>query len=282
MNITISNAFLSATIDTKGAELNSLKKEGREYMWEGNPDFWGKHSPILFPIVGTLKNDSFIYDEKSFSLSRHGFARYNEFEVYSSNDDCVVFSLKSNPETLQKYPFQFELRVAYILNNSSLKIEYSVLNKNDSVLPFSIGGHPAFALTKNFESYSLTFDNDEIIKSYFLENDLLSDNFQDIELKNHELKLHYPLFKNDALIIKNLKSKSVNVLENRVPLFKFEFEDFPNLGIWTKENAPFVCIEPWHGYSDILKSNQDILEKEGIIKLEKYQTFSASFSIHIY
>lgn len=282
MNISISNANLKATINTKGAELNSLTKNDREYIWEGNPEFWTKHSPILFPIVGTLKDNTFLFNKKEFQLSRHGFARDNEFEVTHKDESSVTFSLKSSEETIKNYPFQFELKIIYTLREQTLDIRYDVINESQTVLPFSIGGHPAFALPQDFENYTLKFEKEENIKSYFLKNDLLSDNFQELPLENKNLNLNYSLFKNDALIIKKMQSNSIDVLENNKPLFRFSFKDFPNFGIWTKENAPFICLEPWFGYSDVLNTNKNIQEKEGIILLERMRTFQASFSVEIY
>lgn len=282
MNISISNTYLKATINTKGAELNSLSKNDREYIWEGNPKFWPKHSPILFPIVGALKDNTFLFNEKEFQLSRHGFARDNEFEVSHKDEDSVTFSLKSSEETIKNYPFQFELRITYTLIRETLEVQYEVVNNSQTVLPFSIGGHPAFALPEDFENYTLKFEKVENIKSYFLKNDLLSDNFQKFSLENKNLNLNYSLFENDALIIKKMQSNSIELFENKKPLFKFSFEDFPNFGIWTKENAPFICLEPWFGYSDVLNTNKNIQQKEGIILLEKTKTFQASFSVEIY
>ena len=282
MNISISNTYLKATINSKGAELNSLLKNDREFMWQGNPEFWGKHSPILFPIVGTLKNDTFIYDQKQFQLSRHGFARDNQFEIEEQQSESVTFLLKSSSKTEENYPFQFELRIIYTLEGNNLNVKYQVENKSETSLPFSIGGHPAFSLPENFENYSLEFKNDSSLKSYFLKNDLLSDEFQNIDLKDNSLNLNYALFENDALILKKLESKSITVFENEKPLFNFEYTDFPNFGIWTKENAPFICLEPWFGYSDKLETTQNILEKEGIIVLNKDNSFLASFSVVIY
>lgn len=282
MNISISNAYLKATINTKGAELNSLSKNDREYIWEGNPKFWAKHSPILFPIVGTLKDNTFLFNEKEFQLSRHGFARDNEFEVSHKDENSVTFSLKSSEETIKIYPFQFELKIIYTLKGQTLDVRYEVINESQTILPFSIGGHPAFALPEDFEKYTLKFEKEESIRSYFLKNDLLSDNFQELPLENKHLNLNYSLFENDALIIKKMQSNSIEVLENNKPLFTFSFEDFPNFGIWTKENAPFICLEPWFGYSDVLNTNKNIQQKEGIILLEKTKTFRASFSVEIY
>lgn len=280
--ITISNNFLTAKINTKGAELTSLQKNGREFIWQANPEFWAKHSPILFPIVGTLKNDTYIYDGQEFKLSRHGFARDIAFVVKELSAESVTFSLRPSEKTMNVYPFEFELLVNYSLEGSNLAIKYSVINNSEKTLPFSIGGHPAFSFPLAFENYSLEFKKDTKITSYFLEDDLLSDNFQNIQLQKNRLHLNYDLFKSDALILKELNSKEITVYENDLKLFQFEFNYFPNFGIWTKQDAPFLCLEPWFGYSDRNNSNQNILEKEGIVPLDKNKIFEASFSVTIF
>lgn len=282
MNITIKNDRLTAQINPKGAELNSLKKDGKEYIWEGNPVFWGKHSPILFPIVGTLKNNSFSYDNKEYELSRHGFARDNDFIVSEVTDTNATFSFSSSEETLKVYPFQFELKIMYSLEEDLLKVKYVVINKNNHKMPFSIGGHPAFSLPKNFEDYSLEFEKEETLISYSLQDDLLSDKTETFKLNKKQLPLNYSLFEKDALIFKKLKSKSITILEDEKPLLKISFNDFPNLGIWTKNKAPFLCIEPWFGYSDTMESSGLIAEKEGIVLLGENKTFEAFFEIKTY
>ncbi len=165
MTTTISNSILTASIKHAGAELFSLKNnQNKEYIWEGNPNFWGKHSPILFPIVGTLKNNTYEVNGKEYQLPRHGFARDMEFQLIEKTGNSAVFSLESNEETLKKYPFEFELQLIYTIEGTSLNIEYIVINKNDEKMPFSIGAHPAIALPENFESYSLKFEKEESLK----------------------------------------------------------------------------------------------------------------------
>lgn len=282
MDITLTNDKLTAIITTKGAELISLKKDGNEYIWEGNPEFWGKHSPILFPIVGTLKNNSYKYNGKSYKLSRHGFARDTEFLVSEVSTNKAVFSLTSSAETLQYYPFDFKLNLVYILEEESLTIRYEVINNGLSKMPFSIGGHPAFALPNEFENYSLHFENDETITSYSLKEDLLSEETTVFKLADKQLPLMYSLFSNDALIIKKFASNTIQILENSTPKIEIRLGKFPNLGIWTKNKAPFLCIEPWYGYSDTFDSNGDLFDKEGIIMLDAKSVFETSFAIKVY
>ncbi|OXB08434.1 aldose epimerase [Flavobacterium plurextorum] len=282
MNTTISNSILKASINHAGAELFSLKNnQEKEYIWEGNPNFWGKHSPILFPIVGTLKNNTYTIDQKEYQLSRHGFARDMEFQLIEKTENSAVFSLESNPETLKKYPFEFELQLIYSLEKTSLNIEYIVINKSDRKMPFSIGAHPAIALPENFENYSFKFEKEELLKFNLLENDLISNKTEVLKTSDNLVRLNYKLFENDALVFKTLESNSLTILENEKPYIEVDFEDFPSLGIWTKDQAPFVCIEPWFGYSDTAENSGDLYQKEGILLLDTDQIFHSKFSIKI-
>lgn len=282
MNTTISNSTLTASIKHSGAELFSLKdNQNKEYIWEGNPDFWGKHSPILFPIVGTLKNNTYTIEGKEYQLPRHGFARDMEFQLINKTETSATFSLESTEETLKKYPFEFELQLIYTLENTSLNIEYKVINKGEVKMPFSIGAHPAIALPENFKNYALQFEKEEVLKYYLLENDLISDKTKTLQTTNNQVTLNYKLFENDALIFKTLGSNSLTILENSKPYIKIDFEDFPSLGIWTKDQAPFICIEPWLGYSDTAENSGNLFEKEGILVLNAHKTFNSKFSIKI-
>lgn len=283
MTTTISNSKISATINHKGAELISLLgiDPKREYIWEGNPVFWAKHSPILFPIVGTLKNNSYNYNNTSYELLRHGFARDMDFDLIGKNENEALFSLQSNKETEKLFPFKFELQLIYKLQGSELAITYKVINSDSETMYYSIGGHPAFALPNGFENYHLLFESGENLISYKLERDLLSEKIEKIGLDGNKLPLTYSLFENDALIFKELQSSQIQVAENDIPFLNFKFKDFPNFGIWTKKNAPFICLEPWAGYSDIVDTNGDFTKKEAIQKLNSKESKEYTFSIEI-
>ncbi len=283
MITTISNSNISAAINSTGAELISLqhKDTEREYIWEGNPEFWGKHSPILFPIVGTLKNNSYHYNNQIYYLPRHGFARDFEFKIIEQQSDKVIFSLQESQETLKFFPFKFELQLIYSLNENELVVTYMVKNNNDAIMPYCIGGHPAFALKKPFSQYSLHFESDESLLYYSLLSDLLTNNTNILSLQNKVLPLTYSLFEKDALVFKKMVSKQIQLLENHKPILNFKFNDFPNFGIWTKVGAPFVCLEPWLGYADTVNANGNILEKEGIQLLQSNTNKELCFSIEI-
>ena len=271
---------LIAKINHKGAELISLKNDvEKEFIWNGNPEFWSKHSPILFPIVGTLKNNEYYFEGKKYSLNRHGFARDMDFELIAKTDSKAVFSLVNNTNTLNVYPFEFELLLNYELTDNSLIITFKVINKNLFSMPFSIGAHPAFALPEQFENYSLDFEYSEKLIRFELENDLLSNVTNSIQRNENNVTLHYDLFEKDALVFKKIKSKKITLLENKEPFLCIQFDDFPSLGIWTKPKAPFICIEPWLGFADTTANSGNILEKEGIKIIEANEIFELEYSI---
>lgn len=278
---TLFNSNITAKINHNGAELYSLESNNKEYIWEGNPVFWGKHSPVLFPIVGTLKDNTYTYNSISYQLSRHGFARDTTFKLIEKKDDLAVFSIESNEDTKKVYPFEFELQLIYSLENNHLNISYKVINKGMGQMPFSIGAHPAIALSGKFENYSIQFEKEEPLVYNLLENDLISNAVKTLPTLDNRVALDYSLFENDALIFKNLKSNYLTIFKNQIPMVRMHYKDFPHLGIWTKMNAPFLCIEPWFGYSDSNESIGTILEKEGIQILESKTTFNAQFSIEI-
>jgi galactose mutarotase-like enzyme len=282
MNYTINNDFLTATFNPIGAELLELKTNQHNYIWTVDEQFWNKTSPILFPIVGKLKNETYLYNNKIYNLPRHGFARNQIFKVIEQTATAILFSIESSAETKEIYPFDFELQIGYTLEDKTLKVSYKVINKNDFDLPFSIGGHPAFSLTQPFKNYSLAFEHNEILNNYSLVNELLTNDFETIELKNKKLPLTYSLFEKDALIFKTLRSKSVTILENDKPYLKVSFNDFSSLGLWTKINAPFLCIEPWLGYADNQNFDGDFANKEGIINLNKKNTLKTEYTIEIF
>ncbi|MFM9987984.1 aldose 1-epimerase family protein [Flavobacterium sp.] len=281
MTIDISNTIINAKINSVGAELMVLSKNDKNYIWTINEAFWNKTSPVLFPIVGRLKNDFYKLNNIHYSLSRHGFARNYDFDIVNKTDSSVTFSLCDNKETLVQYPFLFELQICYTLVGNKLIISYLVKNNSKQKMPFSLGAHPAFAIDSSFENYTLQFDNDDSLTTHELEDEQFSGKTRTINLKNKTLPLTYSLFEKDALVFKEFKSKGLIIIKNNNPYLKINLESFPNLGIWTKKNAPFLCIEPWFGYADDKNSNNNIFDKKGIQILDINSTFNTSFSIEI-
>ncbi len=271
----------SASINHFGAELESFKKDNSNYIWTVDEQYWNKTSPILFPTVGRLKNDSYTLNGKEYSSPRHGFARNYEFKIIEKSENSVVFSLKQNEETLKVYPFEFELQLKYVLENNKLTISYLVINNSNELMPFNIGAHPAFSIPSNFEEYSLQFNENQIFETHHLENELFNGKTSVIESEKGNIPLKYSLFENDALVFKHLKSDKICILKNNNPYLKVNFNGFPFLGIWTKQEAPFICIEPWYGHADEVISNRNIYNKKSIQLLNPDATFQSSFSIEI-
>lgn len=278
---TISNNRISATINSKGAELVQLTQNDQNYIWEINDQFWNKTSPILFPIVGRLKNDEYCINEVKYNLPRHGFARDCEFEVIEKNDSKIVFELLSNETTLTNYPFQFRLRLSYELIDNNIVLTYETKNLSSNKMPYSIGAHPAFKI-KNIEEYSLSFPNDNELTFHSLENELYNNKVNRVSLENNKLKLNYNHFKTDALVLKSFNSYKFSLLKKDNLYISFKLTNFPHLGIWTKENAPFICIEPWNGYADNQNTNGNILDKEAITILEPQEIVENKIEITLH
>jgi galactose mutarotase-like enzyme len=281
MIVTISNTTLTATINTLGAELISLVKNNKNYIWNIDETYWDKTSPVLFPIVGRLKNDSYSFNGKTYQLPRHGFARNMEFSFDKKSDYQVIFELNETEETKAIYPFSFKLLMAYTLMENELVIEYFVRNQSDEVLPFSIGAHPAFAISENFENYSLEFNAADTFETHHLENESFIGKTTLVDTKNNAIALNYALFEKDALVFKQLNSNEVTLKNNDKAILKVNYDHFPYLGIWTKQNAPFLCIEPWCGLADGINHNGNLEEKEGMNHLPAGEDFLRAIRIEI-
>lgn len=287
--IFLENEHLIASFANKGAELQSLKskKHNIDYLWSGNPSYWGKFSPILFPIVGSLKNNTYYFENKEYKLSRHGFARDYDFEPLQLSNTEVVFTLTHNDETLKVYPFHFVLQLRYILNESGLSCTYEVSNPADSLLLFSIGAHPAFKVPieddVQYTDYFLKFNKDQVLAYHKISEDLIANETVEIKLQEGKLPLQHELFYEDALVFKSLKSNSISIASDKNPYgLHFKFKDFPFFGIWAAKNADFVCLEPWCGIADGVDHQQNLEEKEGIISLAPHKSWSRTWEIECF
>lgn len=282
MKSILKNKHCTVTINHKGAELISFTKNGIDCIWSVDEKFWNKTSPILFPIVGRLKNDTYLLNGKKYTLNRHGFARDYVFSVKEKLENSITFSLQQNEETLKRYPFNFELQLKYTLENSTLTLQYFVINNSNEKMPFSIGAHPAFSITNNFEDYALQFDSHDTFETHHLENDLFNGETSIIPSDGNLIPLNYGLFEKDALVFKNLESKTVTLIKNNKAVLSITFKEFPFLGIWTKKNAPFICIEPWVGHADEFTATGNIVEKKNITILKAKESFNCKFSIELF
>jgi galactose mutarotase-like enzyme len=288
--ITIENTHLSVAINPKGAELQSIYNKilQMEYMWSGDPAVWGKKSPVLFPIVGTLKDDTYYFKNKAYQLGRHGFAREMDFTVTAQTDSTITFTLKSNKATMAKYPFAFRFDVKYELNENSVKTTYSISNTGKSAIYFSVGGHPAFKVPLvagvAYNDYYLEFNNPEHAGRWPISKDgLIETTPTEVFNQSNKLPLSKELFQHDALVFKGLSSNSVVLkCDKNAHGLIFDFTGFPYLGIWAAKNADFVCIEPWCGIADRINSDQQLVNKEGIQSLQPAKNFERTWSVTVF
>ncbi|MCM5662889.1 aldose 1-epimerase family protein [Galbibacter mesophilus] len=288
--LTIKNPFLKIGITKIGAELCSIQnKDGKEFMWQADPAIWGSHAPVLFPIIGALKNGFFNYKGKKYSVPKHGFIRHNEdLTVKNHSEDSISFQYKYSEETLKNYPFKFEFLISFSLHERQLKIFHEVINHGDNELLFSLGGHPAFKCPLNdgekYSDYELQFSEKENSARFLIdENGLQNGKTEPFFNDGDILPLTHDLFKSDALIFKDLNSKSIHLAHtSKGKILTVRFSDFDYVGIWAKTNGDFICIEPWLGITDHADTNGDIENKEGILRLSPKNTFRASYTIEIH
>lgn len=287
--ITLQNKSLRAVIATKGAELQSLinNQTGIEYMWNGNAAFWGKHSPVLFPIVGSLKNDTYYFNDKAYRLPRHGFAREKVFAVEIISESEAVFTITDDEDTLKVYPFSFTLQLRYTLTNSLLTCTYQVINSGNKELLFSIGAHPAFAVPETngitYDDYYLQFNKTEQLYRWKLKDGLIAENAAVLPLQDNKLSLSKKLFYEDAIVLKDMQSHIITLGCNKhYHGINFSFDDFPFFGIWAAKDAPFICLEPWCGIADSVMHNQQLKDKEGIQTLATGKSWKRSWSVECF
>lgn len=288
--IRLRNALLDVSIHPKGAELARLyhKHHQIDYLWKGDPAFWGKHSPVLFPIVGALRNQQYRYEGKMYTLGRHGFARDQVFEYQDMGAEEARFVLRDSPATRAVYPFHFQLTLHYRLQGARLILSYEVAATGPGPLYFSIGAHPAFAVPIDpqlqYEDYALKWELPETASRWPITEDGLikPDPIPLLENSTH-LPLSHGLFYADALVLKGLSIQQLTLgASGSERGLRFSFAGFPYLGLWAARNAEFICIEPWCGIADAENSNQELTDKEGIQFLEAGQQFERSWSVELF
>ena len=271
-----------AKIDETGAELKSFSVDNNEIIWQSKPEIWEGSAPILFPVVGRLRNQKYIYKGKEYFMTIHGFVRDSKFKVENKTDSTITFILKTSEAKRIVYPFDFLLRVIFSIQNNILKVNYEVENIGNELMYFSLGSHPAIDLpleNTELSDYYVEFEEKEYLHRYELIEGLVKK--QPYPYLNNEniIKLNKNIFNDDALIFTNIKSKSLNVKNDKTGRNIKIILGAPDIGIWAKPGADYVCIEPWYGYDDPVDSNNKLEEKPGIQSLEPNNKFTTGYSI---
>ncbi|EGC0091492.1 aldose 1-epimerase family protein [Listeria monocytogenes] len=288
--IKLENEVLLVEMKTAGAELTRIfhKDTGLEYLWNADSKFWGRHSPVLFPTVGRLVDDTYLVDGKQHHLGQHGFARDRDFQVIEQTENTVRFELDADEDSLAIYPYKFKLSIIYTIEKNTVAVSYEVENTDNKRIYFSIGAHPAFHLPltdgTTFEDYYLDFGTEENLETLCLEGPYRSGDIKKIiDEPARYLPLSYDLFKNDALIFEALKQKEMTIKSDKTPHFvKVSFPEFPFVGVWTaKPGTPFLCIEPWYGIADGVGESVELRDKAGIEHLEPEAVFASEYEITV-
>lgn len=284
------------TTSKEGGELVSFKlddveriHQGKDCIDENGKVYWGRHCPVLFPVVGKVKKNQTIINGRVFDMPQHGFARDQEFEPVTKLDNFHSYVLKSNKNTKVRYPFDFELYNTYRLDENKLTVIYKVINTGDSDMPFGIGSHPAFKIDLadlQQGNYYLEFEEEEkkIHFMYLVDGLIGTEYAKNPMIKQKRIQLDSHTFDNDALIMKGITNKKITLYNKRKEkkVLSVDFEQFPYLGLWSKPNAPFLCIEPWFSMADNLKSDGILAQKSDIIKLKPKQDFSCQYTVEFF
>ncbi|EAG2554137.1 aldose 1-epimerase family protein [Listeria monocytogenes] len=288
--IKLENEVLLVEMKTAGAELTRIfhKDTGLEYLWNADSKFWGRHSPVLFPTVGRLVEDTYLVDGKPYHLGQHGFARDRDFQVVEQTEKSVRFELDADEDSLAVYPYKFKLSIIYTIEKNTVAVSYEVENTDNKRIYFSIGAHPAFNLPltdgTTFEDYYLDFGTEENLETLCLEGPYRSGEIKKVvDEAARYLPLNYDLFKNDALIFEALKQKEMTIKSDKTPHFvKVSFPEFPFVGVWTaKAGTPFLCIEHWYGIADGAGESVELRDKAGIEHLEPEAVFASEYEITV-
>lgn len=273
--------------ESLGAELQSLVIGGKEWLWNADPAWWPRHSPILFPTVGKSRNDRIQVDGAFHTMPQHGFARDMEFvlDEKNSGDTTLCFRLYDSGETLQTFPFPFELGIVYTLQPKGVHVRYELFNPGNRTLPFALGAHPAFLLPdKGFQDLRLRFSEEESFERHLLKDGLFNGEAENLGI-GKELGLSGPLFDKDAIVLKNIRSRKIELTgpvgtHGGASVLEMQFGGFEDLGIWTKPGCDrFLCLEPWHGHADSSEGPDDLMQRAGVHQLEPGKTWEGFWQV---
>lgn len=285
----ISNGKITIQVDSLGAELKSLKSvaQGREYMWHADPAYWKRTSPVLFPIVGSLRGGTYRTEGREYPMGQHGFARDMEFQLKSQVATEIWFRLESSEETLTRYPYPFQLEIGYELLEYTVVVKWRVKNPGQDTMYFSIGGHPAFLCPidpdRKQTDYSILFDTKDQVVSSCIEGGLISGRTKTYALQGGSLPVTADLFDEDALVIEDNQARKVALAgPDGKPYLTVDF-DAPLFGVWSPpgKNAPFICIEPWYGRCDSVDFAGELRERKWGQELSAGAEFAREYKITI-
>ena len=289
--VELSNQYLTVNLHPKGAEIISIvgNQDHINYMWKRDACQWANSAPILFPIVGAIKNDTCRIDGKEYHMTQHGFARHNEFEIKNQSQTEVTFTLVSNDEIIKQYPFLFELNVTYKLVENTLTCFINVKNKDHQTIYFQVGGHPAFACpfmeNESSNDYYVEFAEYETRNQKVI--DVAKRGMSHVQLPffDHEKRffVRQQLFNNDAIVIKDFKSENISIKSlNHQKSIVFHMQGFDHVGLWTaKQVGGLLAIEPWIGHADYVDFDGEFKEKESCVALDTDKEFNVQFAVEI-
>ena len=295
--ISISNGSLTASIDTMGAQLMSLRKGESEYLWQGDSNWWPRRAPILFPIVGVLKDSKAESAEGTITLARHGLARLNQFEVVEQSASSVTLKLQSTEETRKSYPYDFELKLIFSVAGDTLTQTYEVTNPANVVLPFTLGAHPAFNIpipgveAASLDQYHLLFTRSWTSYGPSITDEGLCDYTtpQRLIVDSDTLPLSWELIDREKTItLEDVPDRRITLAANveassEAHGIQMDFEGFDYLGIWSAApGCPFVALEPWCGIADTVDCDGIFEHKPGIMFLEPEQSITKALSVKVF
>ena len=279
--VKITNGIITAEIAELGAEIKKLTVNGEDRLWCGDPEWWANTAPVLFPVCGGLKDDKFTFGGKTYDLAKHGFAKLMEFEVEKTGKAFATFVLRDTPETLKSFPWKFEFRITYTLTGHRVEVKYDVKNLSDEEMYMSIGSHEAYACPEGIEDYDIIFEKKENLKAAVVKGKLIGRETETVLLDSDTLPLYYKYFDVDALVFTDLKSRFVTLRNRKTgKSLSVSFPDRDYLLLWTKPDAPYICIEPWAGIPSYEDDTLDITAKTGINKVLPNTSFITVHNIH--
>ncbi len=287
MSVTLNNACLTVRIATMGAEIKSIREDatGIEYIWKGDPAWWSGSAPILFPIIGGLRNGTYRYKGQTYSMGGHGIVRKKEWALVASDATSATYRIEASDDTRKQYPFDFLLNVHYSLSGNRVGVRYEVVNPGGDTMYFSIGSHPAINVPfagGSFEHYYIHFSEPETIHRHFFGDGMCLNETAPVFDNSRQIFLTRNLFDRGAVILKGPRSKCFAIRNSRNgKQVRISTDGVPYLGLWAPAGAPFACIEPWFGMPDPEDTDGEFTTKEGIRSLRTGGVFETGYGLEI-